>query len=354
MEERFIPFGDSAKGFSFLGAYGQPVILGNGDRVAKVRECMEDLQLAIDGYLVRVQHLAMHPGSELLVSQVARALSAFARTCSVFLRKMVLGEQGRQDTRLLTDDLCREAGLSFPRIRGIRGDRKSLTVEEFELTDGKLQATLEGTDFPATFAVSRPLQPLHYQVVVEWPLPGMAGWTKQPTPERLWRIHPEELFESQETQQLGCNQWLGQQLVLVNGWSVSLQDMIRTTANTEGAHTSPSIPLHYFEGQGRPRALKNSHVHIASQLTIASVRYNHIVMCETALFLYIALLQNQFFTPAENKAPVTVRVPGLALALRFPVFSEPGQWLGLDAAVMMGFGSDKRVEKYEIRAPRAK
>ena len=70
---------------------------------------MSDLQAVIGG-------VAQGPQS----GNLSEFIAVLARACSVFLRKMVLGERGTaRKSRVLNDDICRTAGLSFDRIRKI-------------------------------------------------------------------------------------------------------------------------------------------------------------------------------------------------------------------------------------------
>ena len=47
---------------------------------------------------------------------------------------------------------------------------------------------------------------------VDWPLPGMATWHEQPTPDDPWVIRREELFLDDAS--LKLDEWLGQQIVI--------------------------------------------------------------------------------------------------------------------------------------------
>lgn len=327
-------------------------MVGRGTNVETVREVMAEFRLGIDGYLAQARDPTPSADRESSVRQAVQRLSMFARVCSIFLRRLVLDERGRRGARLLSDDLCRDARLSFPRIRKIPAGRQNLTVASFELLEGNATLAFTPDDQPeTTFTRALPLQPIRFEFSVEWPLPGMANWIEQPTPERPWQLGPDELFDLQSSSRLDCSNWLGQQLVLMNGRGVSLGEIVRVTANTEGAHSPPSIPLFHEEDQRDTRALRNSHVHLVNLLTVVGMNYNHVVVMETAQYLYAELLRNEFITHPSDR-PRSVTMPGMSFNIGTPVFSEPGNWLGFAGSVSMGFGSQRREQVYQIKAPR--
>ena len=84
-----------------------------------------------------------------------------------------------------------------------------------------------------------PIGPQRLSFDVQWPLPGMADWRSQPTPENPWKIGPEELFDAQSSPSPGYDAWLGQQLVMFDNRGITLKDVTRVIVNTEGAHSPP-------------------------------------------------------------------------------------------------------------------
>ena len=88
---------------------------------------MQDIQLSIDG--VRMQLAEKAEGE-----RWAAVVAAFARSCSVFLRKTVLGDFGRRETRLLDDRLLNELGLRFHRLRKIPRDQRRRIQLGFGIT----------------------------------------------------------------------------------------------------------------------------------------------------------------------------------------------------------------------------
>ena len=210
----------------FVPMKGSPVIVGQRDQAQRIRDAITDLQVVIDG-------CAAQPDNR-LVNKAA----SLARHCSVFLRKMVLNDS--HNRRLLDEDFCRTAGLRFDRIRRISGDRRTLTLVPVDSSGGCMQAIKLNEETRQPEAVYRiPIGPQRLSFDVQWPLPGMADWRSQPTPENPWKIRPEELFDSQSSPSPDCDAWLGQQLVVFDNRGITLKDVTRVIVNTEGAHSPP-------------------------------------------------------------------------------------------------------------------
>ena len=104
------------------------------EKTARITYAMADLQLGIDG--LRSQLSGMCDGN-----RWAHALGPFARICSVFLRKTVLGDHDRRETRLLDDRVLGSIGLRFDRLRKIPRDRRREIDFGFGLAGGILQMT---------------------------------------------------------------------------------------------------------------------------------------------------------------------------------------------------------------------
>ena len=208
----------------FVRTEGSPVHVGQRDRTERIREAMVDLRLVIDG-------CEAQPPDRL--SDTAASL---ARHCSIFLRKMVLGDE--RSPRLLDAEFCHESSLGFSRIRKVPSNRRTLTLVPVAVAGGYFQAIKldEETRAPEVRHVI-PFGPQRLSIDIEWPLPGMTEWLDQPTPETPWEVRPDGLFESQSGQEIDCDQWLGQQLVIFDNRGITLKDIIRVTVNTEAAHS---------------------------------------------------------------------------------------------------------------------
>ena len=66
----------------FVPTKGSPVIVGRRDKAERIREAIVDLQLVIDGFAAQQP---CEPGD---------VVASIARHCSMFLRKMVIGNIG--------------------------------------------------------------------------------------------------------------------------------------------------------------------------------------------------------------------------------------------------------------------
>ena len=159
-----------------LSNIGTPVLVGHGDTREEIREVVSDLRMMIDGY-----------DALPAASKNGNAIESLARHCSVFLRKMALGDE--RNSRLLSDDICKEAGLSLGRIRKVPPERETLAPIDVKLTKSRTHLTLrhpENNDLlgDETFFA----EPWHFRIDVEWPLPGMVDWPKPTDSRKLWSL----------------------------------------------------------------------------------------------------------------------------------------------------------------------
>ena len=335
---------DSQPAIQFVKTTGSPVIVGQRDRAARIREGMSDLRMAIDGCITQ----QTHSGQSVALDQ---SIAALARACSIFLRKMVIGDRNDRRTRLLNDDTCRNAGLEFSRIRRIPRDRRTLTLVPVDISGGYMQATKldEETGEPEVVHII-PAGAQRLSIAVEWPLPGMADWTGQPTPEAPWAIKADGLLDPRSSPKLDCDSWLGQQLVMFDNRGISLKDVIRVTVNTEAAHSPPVSRLMLSEGENdeaRFRVVKDRAVHILSHIKVCGVRYSHAIVIEAALYLYRELARNGSIERPEGaeNIPVFCFVPNA-------VFSSNQDWLRFSGGLAISFGGQEQSISHRIRAPR--
>ena len=303
------------------------------DKSTRILQTMIDLQVAVEGCIVLQSTYTQ-----------SETITALARSCSMFLRKLVLGDRGDRRTRLLSDDICKEADLRFSSIRKIPSDRRTLTFSTdfiFAMRITKLDEPNAGN----TYATKPSRQQLVF--TIHWPLPGMAEWIDQPTYDDPWVINSESLFDLTTTPSLDCDAWIGQQLVLLNNQGISLGKVLRITANTEGAHSPPMDRLMKPEGQHdvRDKMIADSDAHILSNLRVCGVHYNHAIVIETALYLYQQLAQCKFFErPAGNrKIPLFCFVPE-------NVFSPNHRWLGFAGGLIVSYHGQRHT--YNVRAPK--
>ena len=297
---------------------------------------MSDLQLAIDGWMAQ-------QGAVPIVQSTA----ALARACSIFLRKMVIGDRGDRRTRLLNDDICRTAELSFDRIHRIT-DRIRLDLTPVDMIGGYFQLTKlnETTSVPeAVHNIS--VGPQRLDISIEWPLPGMVNWTEQPTHEAPWGVKAEGLFDPQSIPKLDCDAWLGQQLVIFDGRGISLKKVISVTASTEAAHSPPISRLMQVGDEGMTRVVQNREIHTLSNIRVCGIKYNHVVVIESALYLYRALARNRSIKRPEGE----VTIPTICF-VPTDVFSPDQDWLRFDGGLAISLGGTQQSVSHRIRAPR--
>ena len=321
----------------FVPTEGSPVFVGHRDKAERIQEAIIDLQLVIDGCDVQPR------------SRYSDAVASLARHCSLFLRKMVLGDDRNQ--RLLDEDFCRMAGLRFDRIWRVSGDRRTLTLVPANILGGYAEFTKldEETGEPEAVHVM-PMGPQRLSFVVEWPLTGMADWLSQPTPENPWKIRPEGLFDSQSSPSPDCDAWLGQQLVMFDNRGITLKDVIRVMVNTEAAHSPPVQRLMLPKGEkdeARFRVVRDSEIHILSYITVCGVRYSHAIVIEAAMYLYWQLTRSKSIKQPEGAGEI------LQFSFAPEAVFSPGQnWLCFDGGLAASFGGAERHISHRVRAPR--
>ncbi len=320
----------------FVPTKGSPVTVGRRDKAERIREAIFDIKLAIDGCMAQPPE------------QFSDVVASLARHCSLFLRKMVLGDD--RSPRLLDDDTCGTAGLSFDRIRKIAGDRRTLTLVPIDISNGYMQLTKldDETGEPEAMHVL-PMGRQRFSIAIEWPLSGMTDWLDEPTAETPWEVRPEGLFESQSSPGLSCDRWLGQQLVLFDNRGITLKDVIRVTVNTEGAHSPPLQRLMLPEGdedKARFRVVKDREIHILSHIRLCGVRYSHAIVIQAALYLYRELAHNKSIKRPEGD----VNMPVFGF-LPSDVFSTDQSWLRFDGGLAIAFGGTGRSISHRVRAP---
>ena len=112
------------------------------EKTARITDAMADLQLGMDGLRSRWSGARGDRGTPPSGgNQRAHALGSFARTCSLFLRKTVLGDRGARETRLLDDRVLAATGLRFDRLRRIRRDSRRVIEAGFGLAGGVMELT---------------------------------------------------------------------------------------------------------------------------------------------------------------------------------------------------------------------
>ena len=320
----------------FVPTEGSPLIVGPRDRAQRIRDAVGDLRVVIDGCTSQPNNW---PGE---------IPASLARHCSIFLRKLVLDDRNNQ--RLLDEDFCSTVGLRFDRLRQIPSERRTLKIVPVSSPGGFMQLTKLNDQTRQPEAVYElPIGPQRLTFDIQWPLPGMADWRSQPTPEEPWKIRPEALFDSESSPSPDCDAWLGQQLVLFDNRGITLKDVIRVLVNTEGAHSPPMDRLMLPQGtddNARFRVIRDGDIHVLSYIVVCGVRYSHAIVIEAAMFLYRQLTRNESVDTPEGAGEI--------LQFRLApeaAFADGQDWLRFGGGLVASIGGGEQSIAHSIRAP---
>ncbi len=324
----------------FVKTKGTQVTGRHKDKPERIAETVADLELACEGALSLARRAAR--GDRL------RWSAALARACSVFLRKMVVGDRNDPATRLLDDSVVKAWDVGFARLRRIPPQRRVLEVGMSMAGGMMVLKKLDEATRRTERTVAMPIQAHRLSIAIEWPLPGTASWTETPTGERPWTIAPGELFQLEGEEELDCSGWLGQQLVMFDQRGITLKDVIRTVATYEGAHSINVSRLLQEESKPAKGPFRHPERHILDNLSIFGMKYTHIVVIECALYLYEMLADGGHIT----------RIPDEEWRLRpsFVTLDEDGffsaqqKWLGFAGGLALAFGTAERTITHRIRA----
>ena len=310
------------------------------DKKERIAEVLSDLQLAIGGF--GTQATGKYERREL-----PQVLGAFARVCSVFLRKLVLGDRGEKTTRLLDDAVMESLQLRLQPLRKISRGRRRTIGTGFGAGGGFMQVTRVREPGPGPAPAYRfPVAPHDLEIVVEWPLPGTADWTGPPSDKDPWLLCAEQLFDTASKRALSCDDWLGQQVVVFDGRGVSLKDIIRAVVTSEGAHAVNVARLSEVEGHKSSKQAQDPELHILNNVTLFGVRYAHMIVIESALYLYERLLNETSIQPPAGDTYMVK--PGFACPEGQASSSRP-DWLRFEGTMMMEFSSEPRLTRHTIR-----
>ena len=329
------------RGVRFVPAKGSVVGGTTKDKFARITEAMVDLQLGIHGLRCQLPDISDAKRWEQL-------LGSFARTCSIFLRKTVLGGRNKRETRLLDDRVLRSTGLRFDRLRKIPPDGRRVIEVGLGITKGLLEITRldDRTREPQETHRFRAGEQ-EAKVSIEWPLPGAADWKGVPSEEAQWPVSADQLFLANTDSELSCDEWLGQQVVLFAGRGISLKEMIQAVANVEGAHSGNVGRLATVEGERASGAAKNPAPHILNAVTVCGIRYLHLIVIECALYLYEKLLGT---SSIERPRGHIYRVKlGVACSPDQAESSRP-DWLKFHGSLMISFSGVPKVIRFTIKA----
>ena len=328
------------QGVRFVPSSGSVIGGIQRGKTMRITDAMADLQLGIDGLRNRMAN-----GDDGI--QWAQALDAFARTCSVFLRKTVLGNRDMRETRLLDDRVLRSISLNFDRLRKIPRDRRREIEVGFGIDSAYLQLTKldDDTREPQTTHFLR-ARPQEVKLCIEWPLPGAADWIGVPSEKGPWPVSSDQLFQASEGSGLSCDEWLGQQVVLFDGKGISLKEMIRTVVNFDGAHSINVSRLSVVQGESTSKASKNPAPHILNAVTVCGIRYAHLIVIESALYLYEKLLNVDLIERPSGE--IYMPTPGVVCA---PDQAESvcPDWVKFQGTMMISFSRVPKVVRHKIK-----
>ena len=332
-----------ANGPKFSRASGSVIGGFSRDKRGRLTEALQDMQLAINGMAMQFGKGGGGQGEAWTT-----AIAALARACSIFLRKTVLGDFGRRESRLLDDEVIDALNLEFHRLVKVpRGDRRSIRIEFGGIQGGELRITkLNDETLAPERTYTAPAGPQSLEIVIEWPLPGAVGWTGVPTDQSPWPVAPEMLLQLDQEARMNCDEWLGQQVVRFDNKGISLREFIQTVVNYEAAHSLSTSRLATVEGEEPSRAARNPAPHILNAVTFCGIRYAHLVVIESALYLYEALLDND--AVARPKGDVYTVKLGVACDADQSDSATPG-WACFRGTMMMAFHNAPTVIRHEIR-----
>lgn len=324
----------------FVKTTGTPVAGRHRDKAERIAETVSDLELACEGALSLARRTAR--------GDRGQWGAALARACSVFLRKMVIGDRNEPGTRLLDDNVVQTFGVSFAKLRRIPAERRTLEVGS-SMRGGQvtIQKLDEATKRPeATWSL--PIAPHRLSILIEWPLPGTASWTVAPTEDCPWTLAPGELFELDGKAGLDCADWLGQQLVMFDRRGITLKDVIRTVATYEGAHSINVSRLLQTEGEPSKAPFRHPERHILDNVRVFGMKYTHIVVIESALYLYEMLADGGYIKRLDDEE-WRLRLSFVALE-QGDFFANKQVWLDFAGGLILALGATERTINHRIRA----
>ena len=326
----------------FVRSWGSRVGGQHKDKKQRITEALSDLRLVFAG---------MADGGEgrRNAGEMIQSTASLARACAVFLRKVVLGEARNREARLLDDDVLDSLEMRLQPLRRIPKESRRTIETEFGIEQVALQITRldDATGEPKErYVAAGGAQGL--SIAVEWPLVGTADWAVVPTEAKRWRVSPDQLFNMNSERGMRCNDWLGQQVVLFDGHGITLEKLIRTVANFEGAHAVNVGRLSVVEGETPSAAAKDPHVHILRNITLFGVGYAELVVVEAGMYLCKCLMAEPSIErpsgPFHLVIPTVECPPEDAMSRRPP-------WLRYRGGTTVSFSPSPGVASYMVRAP---
>ena len=309
------------------------------DKKERITEALTDLHLAIGGFGTQT---GQHERRDL-----PQTLGALARLCSVFLRKLVLGDRGDRKTRLMDDAIMESLNLRLQPLRKIPQEQRRTLRTGFSCGSGFMELTKVDEPGPGPAPTYRlPVAPHDLEFELEWPLPGTAGWIGAPSSKDPWLLCPEQLFDTGSAREFNCDDWLGQQLVLFDGRGISLKDIIRTVVTYEGAHAINVARLAEVDGHKPFNPAKEPALHLLNNITLFGIRFTHLIVIESALYLYHRLLDEPSIQ--RPKGDIYLVKPAFS-CLEDQANSPRPDWLRFEGTIMMAFATEPESTRHTIR-----
>ncbi len=311
------------------------------DKKERISEALSDLQIAIRG--LGKEDSGPYEGREM-----AQMLGAFARMCSVFLRKLVLGDRSGNRSRLLDETVMDSLEFDFQPLRRIPRELRRTIETGFGVSGGFMQLTKVDEPGPRPAPTYRfPVAPHDLSFTVEWPLPGTADWLGSPSESAPWKLSADQLFDTESSRTMTCNEWLGQQVVNFDSRTVSLKEIFQTVVNLEGAHATNVARLAEIEGHKPLKQAQNLHFHLLNNITLFGIRYAHVIVIEAALYLSEKLLDEPSIQRPEGE--IYLLKPGFDCPRDQATSSRPN-WLRFEGTMMMQFSSEPKVTQFTIKS----
>ena len=327
----------------FVPSRGSRVMGQHKDKKQRITEAMNDLRLVLAG-------LASEGEGWKKSSEMIEMTGSLARACSVFLRKLVIRDGKHGEGRLLDDEVLESLEMRLQPLRKIpREVRRNIeTIQILNAVVLGITRLDEATRQPVErYVAAGGEQGL--SIVVEWPLPGMSDWVEVPTVDQSWVISAEQLFDTNSKRSMNCSEWLGQQVVLFDGKGISLEKLIRTVANFDGAHAFNVGRLSTVEGERESGPAKDPHVHILRNIAFFGLGYAELVVIEAGLYLLERLIVEP--TIEQPSGGLYLVKPGFECSAEEAKSSRPN-WLTYRGGVMVAFGTKPGIVQHTVGAPK--
>ncbi len=306
-----------------IGSKGSLFTGRHSGKKEQIEEAVRDLELIFDG----------------VSGKPSEYIPSIARACSIFLRKLILGDRRGPESRLLNTEFCESSRITFEKLRKIGGPRRTLAVLELKLESGSFHVTREEDGARQII----PLVPFEYSISLEWPLCGTQQVIEEVEEKGCLEIGSRKLFDENLKQKLSCQEWLAQPVVLVNDKGINLREIIRTVVNTEGAHTVGVVRMSNPITQKETSLSIPPEPHILNNISIFDVKFTHIIVIMTALYI-LKKVSKSDMTLTLNATNESFDLKGL--------MERSDRWLRYLGGGMIPLGHSREPiqEKYRIRS----